>query len=70
MKGVMARFALGVLAVALGLAAAFLLWLDSTRLEAEYLNLGSGLKIGLLPAGITLAVLATFAALATLAWRR
>ena len=64
----MARFAFGVLTGALGLAAALLLWLDSTHLEAEYLRLG-GVKIGLLPAGITLAVLATFAALTARALR-
>ena len=58
---VVTRFAFGALAVALGLAAAFLLWLDSTHLEAEYLGV-MGFKLGLRPAGITLAVLATFAA--------
>ena len=64
---VVTRFAFGALTVALGLAAAFLLWLDSTHLEAEYLGV-MGFKLGRRPAGITLAVLAAFAALAAVAF--
>lgn len=60
------RLALAVLAVGLALTAAFFLWV-TTHFEAEYLDLG--VKIGLLPAGITLAVLATLAGLAALLWR-
>ena len=62
------RFAFGAIAVGLGLAATFLLGLDSTRVEADYVGV-MGFKIGLRPAGITLAMLATFAALAAAAWR-
>ena len=60
----MARLILSLLSVGLFLAAAFVLWMRSTELEVASIS-----GIGLLPAGIGLAVLATVAALAAVAAR-